>query len=107
MVRTPWIGASFSGVDRPRRNDATLGVVGLLDLPHLDALPTNTMANAERCGRRHRVPAYAIDRTDAIKVSKAARGGLRRGQWRSWVLAAPSRWRAGRHIQPDLPALMG
>jgi len=49
-------------------DDRTLGVVDFSIFPHLDAFPTNTLADAERWAAEIGVPAYAIDEQTAIKV---------------------------------------
>ena len=64
---TPRIGEYF--VEWPSApDDRTLGVVGFSIFPHLDAFPTNTLADAERWAADIGVPAYAIDEQTAIKV---------------------------------------
>ncbi|HEX6292915.1 MAG TPA: Type 1 glutamine amidotransferase-like domain-containing protein [Herpetosiphonaceae bacterium] len=67
MVLPPRIGASF--VAWPSApDDRTLGVVDGSIFPHLDAFPTNTLADAARWAADLSVPAYAIDEPTAITV---------------------------------------
>ncbi len=52
-------------------SDRTLGLVNFAMYPHLDheALPENTMANAEKWAAGMRVRGYAIDDQSALKVT--------------------------------------
>ena len=54
MVMTPRIGDAFVGWKPPTGGDEALGVVDFSIFPHVDNedMPLNTMANAERYGRR-------------------------------------------------------
>lgn len=53
MVMTPRIGERF--VEWPQASDdVTLGIVDFSIFPHLNVFPGNALADAERCGRRHR-----------------------------------------------------
>lgn len=80
MVLTPRIGRSFvewAGA----ADDRTLGVVGFAVFPHLDAFPTNTMADAERWATDLEVPAYVIDEQTAIAVVDGAVEVVSEGRW--------------------------
>jgi dipeptidase E len=80
MVMTPRIGAYF--VEWPSApDDRTLGVVDFSIFPHLDAFPTNTLADAERWAADIGVPAYAIDEQTAIKVVDGSVEVVSEGQW--------------------------
>jgi dipeptidase E len=80
MVMTPRIGPSF--VEWPSApDDRTLGVVDFSIFPHLDAFPTNTLADAERWAVDLGVPAYAIDEQTAVKVVEGAVEVVSEGQW--------------------------
>jgi dipeptidase E len=80
MVMTPRIGASF--VEWPSApNDRTLGVVDFSIFPHLDAFPTNTLADAERWADDLGVPAYAIDEQTAIRVVDDSVDVVSEGHW--------------------------
>jgi dipeptidase E len=93
MVMTPRVGNSF--VEWPSaRDDRTLGVVDFSIFPHLDAFPTNTLADAERWAADIGVPAYAIDEQTAIKVVDGCPEVVSEGRWRRFgagELAAPTR----------------
>src|SRR4051794_9083513 len=85
MVMTPRIGSDFvhwaSAVD-----DRTLGIVDFSIFPHLDAFPTNTMADAERWAAEIGVRAYAIDEQTAIKVDDGSVEVVSEGQWKQFRL---------------------
>ena len=89
MVLTPSIGQDFVRWTPPTGGDATLGVVDFSIFPHLDheALPENTMADAERWAAGMAVPAYAIDDETAIKVVEGTIEVISEGHWK---LFAPS-----------------
>ena len=84
MVMTPNIGADFVGWKPPTGGDATLGIVDFAIFPHLDheALPENTMADAERWAAGMRVPCYAIDDETAIRVTDGAVDVVSEGHWK-------------------------
>ena len=84
MVMTPRIGKDFVGWKPPSGGDSTLGVVGFSIFPHLDheALPENTMADAEKWAACLPVPCYAIDDQTAIKVTDGAVEVVSEGHWR-------------------------
>jgi hypothetical protein len=71
MVMTPRIGEDFVGWKPPGGGDSTLGLVDFSIFPHLDheALPENSMADAERWATGLANPAYAIDDQTAITVT--------------------------------------
>lgn len=80
MVLTPRIGAYV--VEWPSApDDRTLGVVDFSIFPHLNAFPTNTMADAERWVADIGVPAYAIDEETAITVVDGAVEVVSEGTW--------------------------
>ena len=80
MVMTPRIGKYF--VEWPSApDDRTLGVVDFSIFPHLDAFPTNTLADAERWAADIGVPAYAIDEQTAIKVVDGCPEVVSEGRW--------------------------
>jgi dipeptidase E len=80
MVMTPRIGAEF--VQWPAaENDKTLGLVDFSIFPHLDALPTNTLAQAERWATEIDGPAYAIDDQTAISVVDGVVEVVSEGRW--------------------------
>jgi dipeptidase E len=83
MVMTPRIGAYF--VEWPSApDDRTLGFVDFAIFPHLEAFPTNTLANAERWAEDIGVPAYAIDEQTAIKVIDGSVEVVSEGQWKAF-----------------------
>ncbi|WP_341927484.1 Type 1 glutamine amidotransferase-like domain-containing protein [Nocardioides psychrotolerans] len=80
MVMTPRIGELF--VEWPSAvDDRTLGVVDFSIFPHLDAFPTNTMAEAERWAADLGNPAYAIDEQTAITVVDGTVEVVSEGRW--------------------------
>ena len=83
MVMTPRIGQDF--VEWPAASDdRTLGAVDFSIFPHLDAFPTNTMADAERWAADLGAPAYAIDEQTAITVSDGSVEVVSEGRWRKF-----------------------
>jgi dipeptidase E len=85
MVLTPRIGQEFVGWQPPAGgDDSTLGIVDFSIFPHVDdeALPTNTMAAAERWAAGIHGPAYAIDNDTAIKVTDGNVEVVSEGHWR-------------------------
>ncbi|MFC3686946.1 Type 1 glutamine amidotransferase-like domain-containing protein [Aquipuribacter hungaricus] len=80
MVMTPRVGARFvewsGAVD-----DRTLGLVDFSIFPHLDAFPTNTLAEAQRWARDIGLPAYAIDEQTAIAVADGCVEVVSEGSW--------------------------
>jgi dipeptidase E len=80
MVMAPRVGAYF--VEWPAApDDRTLGVVDFSIFPHLNAFPTNTLADAERWAADLGNPAYAIDEETAVKVVDGAVEVISEGQW--------------------------
>jgi dipeptidase E len=84
MVMTPSIGEDFVGWTPPAGGDATLGFVDFSIFPHLDheALPENTMADAERWAAGMTVPCYAIDDETAIRVTEGVVDVVSEGNWK-------------------------
>jgi dipeptidase E len=83
MVMTPRIGADF--VNWPSApDDRTLGVVDFSIFPHLDAFPTNTLADAEAWAADLGIPAYAIDEQTAIKVVDGSIEVISEGHWKKF-----------------------
>ena len=83
MVMTPRIGSYF--VEWPSApDDRTLGVVDFSIFPHLEAFPTNTMADAERWAAGIGGPAYAIDEQTAIKVVNGSVEVVSEGNWKQF-----------------------
>ena len=81
MVMTPRIGDYF--VEWPSApDDRTLGVVDFSIFPHLDAFPSNTLAEAQRWAREIDGPAYAIDDQTAIKVADGTLEVVSEGRWK-------------------------
>jgi dipeptidase E len=80
MVMTPRIGTDF--VEWPSApDDRTLGVVDFSIFPHLDVVPENSLAEAERWVREVAVPAYAIDDQTAISVIDGKVEVVSEGRW--------------------------
>jgi dipeptidase E len=84
MVMTPRIGEDFVGWKPPTGDDSTLGIVDFSIFPHVDheALPENTMAEAERWAAGMSGPAYAIDDETAITVTDGGVEVVSEGHWR-------------------------
>ncbi len=84
MVLTPNIGADFVKWTMPSGGDDTLGLVDFSIFPHLDheAMPDNSMADAERWAASMTVPAYAIDDETAIKVTDDSVEVISEGHWK-------------------------
>ena len=84
MVMAPRIGADFVGWKPPTGSDETLGVVDFCIFPHLnhEALPENTLADAERWAAGIPGPAYAIDDETAIKVVDGKVEIVSEGHWK-------------------------
>lgn len=81
MVMTPRIGSSF--VHWPYApDDRTLGVVDFSIFPHLNAFPTNTLADAQRWAVDINTPAYAIDEQTALKVVNDTVEVISEGTWK-------------------------
>ena len=84
MVMTPRIGEDFVGWQPPSGGDEALGLVDFAIFPHLDheALPENTLADAERWAAKMPIPAYAIDDQTAIKVTDGVVEIISEGHWK-------------------------
>lgn len=84
MVMAPRIGVDFGGWKSPTGSDETLGIVDFCIFPHLDheALPENTLADAERWAAGIHGPAYAIDDETAIKVVDGKVEVISEGHWK-------------------------
>ena len=90
MVMTPQIGDEFVGWQPPEGgDDRTLEIVDFSIFPHLDdeALPSNTMAHAERWATGIGGPAYAIDNETAIKVTDGTAEVVSDGHWRRFLFS--------------------
>jgi dipeptidase E len=84
MVMTPRIGTYF--VEWPSApDDRTLGVVDFSIFPHLNAFPTNRLADAERWAAEIGGPAYAIDEQTALKVVDGVVEVVSEGQWKRFA----------------------
>ncbi len=83
MVMTPRIGASFVEW-ASASDDSALGVVDFSIFPHLNAFPTNTLADAERWAAEIGGAAYAIDEQSAIVVDGGATEVISEGQWKQF-----------------------
>ena len=84
VVMTPQVGEHFVGWRPPGGGDKALGLVDFSVFPHLDheALPRNTMADAERWAAGLSGPAYAIDDETAVKVVDDAVEVVSEGHWK-------------------------
>jgi dipeptidase E len=83
-VMTPRMGQEFVRWTRHVDDDSGLGLVDFSIFPHLDheALPDNTLANAEKWAAGLSGPAYAIDDETAIKVVDGAVEVVSDGRWK-------------------------
>ena len=84
MVMTPRIGEEFVRWKPPTGGDETLGLVDFAIFPHLDheAMPENSMADAEKWAAGIPVPGYAIDDQTAIKVVDGTAEVVSEGHWK-------------------------
>jgi dipeptidase E len=84
LVMTPSIGEDFVRWKPPAGGDTALGVVDFSIFPHLDheAMPDNSMANAEKWAAGMPQPAYLIDDQTAIKVTDSAVEVVSEGHWK-------------------------
>jgi dipeptidase E len=83
MVMTPRIGGDFvEWTSAP--DDRTLGFVDFSIFPHVghEAMPDNTMENAERWAAEIDGPAYAIDDQTAIAVVDGSVHVVSEGRWK-------------------------
>jgi len=87
LVMTPNIGADFVRWTSPTGGDRTLGMVDFSIFPHLDheAMPDNSMANAEKWAASMPVPGYAIDDQTAIKVIDGVVEVVSEGHWKRFT----------------------
>lgn len=87
MATTPRIGEDFVGWKPPAGGDEALGLVDFSIFPHVDheALPTNTMAAAERWAAGLSGPAYAIDDDTAITVVDGTVDVVSEGHWKRFT----------------------
>jgi dipeptidase E len=84
MVMAPNIGEDFVRWRPPTGGDRALGMVNFAMFPHLDheALPENTMADAEKWAAAMPVPGYAIDDQTALKVTDGNVEVVSEGHWK-------------------------
>jgi dipeptidase E len=84
MVMAPNIGEDFVRWRPSTGGDRTLGLVDFAMFPHLDheALPDNSMADAERWAASVPVPGYAIDDQTALKVVDGTVEVVSEGHWK-------------------------
>ena len=84
MVMAPNVGEDFVGWKPPTGGDEGLGLVDFSIFPHLDheAMPDNSMANAEQWAAGVPVPGYAIDDQTAIKVTDGTVEVVSEGHWK-------------------------
>jgi dipeptidase E len=84
LVMTPNIGEDFVIWQPPTGGDRALGMVGFSIFPHLDheAMPDNSMANAEKWAAGIPRPAYAIDDQTAITVADGTVEVVSEGHWK-------------------------
>jgi len=87
MVMAPNIGEDFIRWRPPTGGDKTLGLVDFAIFPHLDheAMPGNSMADAEKWAAGLPVPGYAIDDQTAIQVSAEAVQIVSEGHWKRFT----------------------
>jgi dipeptidase E len=88
MVMAPNIGEDFVNWRPPNGGDKTLGMVDFAMFPHLDheALPDNSMGDAEKWAAGMPVPRYAIDDQTAIKVTGGTVEVVSEGHWKLFAL---------------------
>jgi dipeptidase E len=84
MVMAPNVGEEPIIWKPPGGGDRALGLVDFSIFPHVDheALPDNSMANAEKWAASVPVPGYAIDDQTAIKVTDGAVDVVSDGHWK-------------------------
>jgi dipeptidase E len=87
MVMAPNIGEDFVRWSPPGGGDRALGLVDFAMFPHLDheAMPENSMADAEKWAAGLGVHGYAIDDQTAIKVIDGAVEVVSEGHWRRFT----------------------
>ena len=91
VVMAPNIGEDFVNWKPPTGGDETLGLVDFAMFPHLDneALPDNTLANAEKWAAGMPVPGYAMDDQTAIKVTDGTVEVVSEGTWKLFSPRVP------------------
>ena len=91
VVMAPSIGEDFVNWKPPTGGDETLGLVDFAMFPHLDneALPDNTLANAEKWAAGRPVPGYGIDDETAIKVTDVTVEVVSEGHWKLFTPRVP------------------
>ena len=84
MVMAPNIGEDFVRWRPPTGGDETLRLVEFSMFPHLDheAMPDNSLANAEKWAAGMPAPGYAIDDQTALKVIDGAVEVVSEGHWK-------------------------
>jgi dipeptidase E len=84
MALTPRIGTDFMNWTPPTGGDETLGVVDFSIFPHLDheAMPSNSMAQAEKWAATIPNAAYLIDDQTAVRVVDGAVDVISEGHWK-------------------------
>jgi dipeptidase E len=84
MVMAPNVGEEPIIWKPPDGGDRALGLVDFSIFPHVDheALPDNSMANAEEWAAKLPVPGYAIDDQTAIKVIDGIVEVVSEGHWK-------------------------
>jgi len=84
MVMAPNVGEEPIIWKPPGGGDRALGLVDFSIFPHVDheALPDNSMANAEKWAAKLPVPGYAIDDQTAIKVTNGTVEVVSEGHWK-------------------------
>jgi dipeptidase E len=84
MVMAPNVGEEPIIWKPPGGGDRALGLVDFSIFPHVDheALPDNSMANAEKWAAKLPVPGYAIDDQTAIKVTDGTVDVVSEGHWK-------------------------
>lgn len=87
MVMAPNIGEDFVRWKPPTGGDKTLGLVDFAMFPHLDheAMPGNSMAEAEKWAASMPVPSYAIDDQTAIQVADGTVEVVSEGHWKRFA----------------------
>ncbi len=87
LVMAPNVGDDFVFWRPPTGDDEALGIVDFAMFPHLDheAMPDNSMANAEKWAAGMQVPAYAIDDQTAMQVIDGAVQVISEGHWKRFT----------------------
>jgi dipeptidase E len=84
LVMSPSVGENFVFGKPPTGDDRALGMVDFSMFPHVndEAMPDNSMANAEKWAAGLPVPGYAMDDETAIKVTDAGVDVVSEGHWK-------------------------